>query len=91
VAIAQIEVAVFGIPHERWGETPMAVCVVNEDVQVSEQEIIDLCANRLGSYKKPSKVAFRTEPLPKSPVGKIKRKDLRQPFWTGRDRRVAGV
>ena len=87
---AVIEVAVFGIPHEKWGETPYAVCVISDDVKVTEREIIALCAERLGSYKKPSKVEFRTEALPKSPVGKVKRKDLREPFWAGRDRRVSG-
>ena len=44
----------------------------------------------LGNYKKPSVVQFRTAALPKSPVGKIKRKDLREPFWRGIDRRIAG-
>ncbi len=87
---AVIEVAVFGVPHERWGETPMAVCVTDGKTAVAEQEIIDLCAERLGSYKKPSRVQFTTEPLPKSPVGKVKRKDLREPYWAGRDRRVGG-
>lgn len=86
---AVVEVAVFGIPHEKWGETPMAVCVVN-DQPVTTEEIIRLCADELGSYKKPGQVELRTEPLPKSPVGKIKRKDLREPYWAGQDRRVAG-
>ncbi|HAD24190.1 MAG TPA: AMP-dependent synthetase [Alphaproteobacteria bacterium] len=86
---AVVEVAVFGIPHEKWGETPMAVCVVN-DQPVTAEDIIRICAEELGSYKKPGQVELRTEPLPKSPVGKIKRKDLREPFWAGQDRRVAG-
>ena len=64
--------------------------MISDDVKVTEREIIALCAGRLGSYKKPSKVEFRTEALPKSPVGKVKRKDLREPFWAGRDRRVSG-
>ena len=87
---AVIEVAVFGVPHEKWGESPYAVCVVAEAAVVSEDEIISLCADRLGSYKKPVGVRFQTAPLPKSPVGKIKRKDLREPFWEGHDRRVSG-
>jgi len=87
---AVIEVAVFGVPHEKWGESPYAVCVVGEAVEISEDEIISLCAERLGSYKKPVGVRFQTTPLPKSPVGKIKRKDLREPFWEGYDRRVSG-
>ncbi|MDA0978819.1 MAG: AMP-binding protein [Proteobacteria bacterium] len=85
-----LEVAVFGVPHEKWGETPHAVCVVAAGASVSEEEIIELCARRLGSYKKPSAVTFRAEPLPKSPVGKIMRKNLREPFWEGHDRRISG-
>ena len=44
----------------------------------------------LGSYKKPGRVVVRDEPLPKTPVGKIKRRELREPFWAGYTRRVAG-
>jgi acyl-CoA synthetase (AMP-forming)/AMP-acid ligase II len=87
---AVIEVAVFSAPHERWGETPIALCVIEEGAIVSEAEIIDLCAERLGSYKKPSAVEFRTDPLPKSPVGKLQRKVLREPYWAGHERRVSG-
>ena len=85
-----VEVAVFGVPHEIWGESPHAVCTIAPGSTVTEAEIIDLCAERLGSYKKPSGVTFQTKPLPKSPVGKVKRKDLREPFWAGHDRRVSG-
>lgn len=85
-----VEVAVFGIPHEKWGETPYAVCVTNADAKVTEAQIIALCSDKLGSYKKPDGVRLTTDPLPKSPVGKIKRKDLREPFWAGLDRRVSG-
>ena len=85
-----IEVAAFGIPHERWGETPFAVCVVNEDATVSAEELIQLVVDDLGSYKKPGGVEITTQPLPKSPVGKVKRKDLREPYWQGIDRRVSG-
>lgn len=85
-----IEVAVFGVPHERWGETPHAVCVVNEGASITAEQITEMVADDLGSYKKPGAVTITTEPLPKSPVGKIKRKDLREPFWEGVDRRVSG-
>jgi acyl-CoA synthetase (AMP-forming)/AMP-acid ligase II len=87
---AVIEVAVFAIPDDRWGESPCAVCVVDNGANVTPDAIIDICRDRLGSYKKPSKVLITTEPLPKSPVGKVLRKTLREPFWEGRDRRVAG-
>lgn len=87
---AVIEVAVFGIPDQRWGETPCAVVCVKPGVPVTEKELAELCAERLGSYKRPGRIVVRDEPLPKTPVGKIKRKDLREPFWVGHERRVAG-
>ena len=88
---AVLEVAVVGIPHATWGETPMALCVVREGSPALAEEIIALVAAELGSYKKPGKVEFRTEPLPRSAVGKIRRKALGEPYWAGHDRRVAGV
>ena len=57
---------------------------------VTSDELIELCADRLGSYKKPTQVEVTTDPLPKSPVGKLARKQLREPHWVGHDRRVAG-
>jgi acyl-CoA synthetase (AMP-forming)/AMP-acid ligase II len=89
--LAVVEVAVFGIPHERWGETPMAVCTVDPDQPVDEQEIVDLVARTLGSYQKPTRVELRTEPLPKSPVGKLMRRALRDPYWQDQERLVAGA
>jgi acyl-CoA synthetase (AMP-forming)/AMP-acid ligase II len=85
-----VEVAVFGIPHEKWGETPHAICVVEENVEVSEAALIKMVVDALGSYKKPGSLSITTKALPKSPVGKIKRKDLREPYWDGVDRRVSG-
>ena len=84
------EAAVFGIPSERWGESPMGVCVIDGKTPVTEEELIQLCVDRLGSYKRPAKIEMQTDPLPRSPVGKVKRKDLREPHWRGQSRRVAG-
>lgn len=92
---AVVEAAVFAIPDERWGETPMAVCSVVEGQSVDDGALVEelraMCADRLGSYKKPSRIELLAEPLPKSPVGKVQRKALREPHWTGQDRRVAGT
>jgi acyl-CoA synthetase (AMP-forming)/AMP-acid ligase II len=85
-----MEVAVFGVPDARWGESPMALCVLEPGAKVGEQAVIDRCRERLGSYKKPSRVEFRADPLPKSPVGKLQRKVLREPYWAGAERRVMG-
>jgi acyl-CoA synthetase (AMP-forming)/AMP-acid ligase II len=85
-----IEAAVFGIPDAKWGETPCAVCCLKPGAKVTEAELAELCASSLGHYRRPGKVVLRTEPLPKTPVGKIKRKELREPFWAGQTRRVSG-
>jgi acyl-CoA synthetase (AMP-forming)/AMP-acid ligase II len=84
------EVAVFGVPDEKWGETPMALVVVDDADALDAETVIEECRARLGSYKKPSRVEFRTDSLPRSPVGKIQRKTLREPYWRGQARRVAG-
>jgi len=86
-----IEVAVFAIPHERWGETPMAVCRVDPAATVTSEDIVELVRQRLGSYKKPGRVEFTSEPLPKSVVGKLLRKALREPYWAGHTQRVGGA
>jgi acyl-CoA synthetase (AMP-forming)/AMP-acid ligase II len=87
---AVVEVAVFGIPDEKWGERPAAVCVVAPGADITEQDIIEICSRSLGSYKKPAWVSITTEPLPKTPAGKIQRRFLSEPYWVGRERRVAG-
>ena len=66
------------------------MCVVAEGERMDEEEIIELCKERLGSYKKPSQVIVTTDPLPRSPVGKVLRRSLRAPYWKGRERAVAG-
>lgn len=84
------EVAVFAVPDDRWGETPAAICVVESEGSVGVEEVTGMCSEALGSYKKPSHVFFQCEALPKSPVGKVQRKQLRESFWSGLDRRVSG-
>jgi len=84
------EVVVFGIPHPKWGEAPHAVVVRRQGAQIEEKIIIEACALKLGSYKKPHSVELRDDPLPRSVVGKIQRKVLREPYWAGEERRVRG-
>ena len=84
------EAVVFGVPDEHWGETPQAIVVVDPGVTIDEAAVIEACRDRLGSYKKPAHVTIQTDPLPRSPVGKIQRKVLREPYWAGQERHVAG-
>lgn len=86
------EVAVVAAPHERWGEAPVAVVVLNDGAQVSEGDIVDACKVQLGSYKRPSLVILQQEPLPRTPVGKIQRKTVRNQFWNDpSDRKISGA
>jgi acyl-CoA synthetase (AMP-forming)/AMP-acid ligase II len=85
-----LEVTVFGVPDERWGESPLAVCRLEPGTQLIAEDVIEACRAELGSYKKPSAVTLFYDPLPRTSVGKIDRKALREPYWAGHDRRVAG-
>jgi len=83
---AVVEVVVFGVPSERFGEVPYAICKVTDPEAVTEQALIALCASELGAYKKPIRVQIGTESLPRTPVGKISRSQIRAPFWEGTGR-----
>ncbi|OPY75634.1 MAG: Long-chain-fatty-acid--CoA ligase [Syntrophorhabdus sp. PtaU1.Bin050] len=81
------EVSVFGIPDDMWGEAVCAAIVPKNGQKLSQEEIIDFCASRLSSYKKPKVVEFRDE-LPKNASGKVMKKLLKDPYWAGRTKRV---
>ena len=86
------EVAVVAAPHDRWGEEPVAVVVVNDQHQVTSEKVISACRIELGSYKRPGRVIIQTEPLPRTPVGKIQRKAVREQFWEkGSARGISGA
>jgi len=84
------EAAVFGIPHDEWGETVHAEVVTKSDAALTEQELIDHCRQKIAGYKLPRSVSIRhaDEPLPKSGAGKILKRDLRARYWEDRDRNV---
>ena len=84
------EVAVVGAPDPIWGEIPVAFVVTRAGQVCTETELHDFAALRLAKFKLPKKYEFRTEPLPKGGTGKILKRDLREPFWQGKDRRVQG-
>jgi long-chain acyl-CoA synthetase len=81
------DVAVIGVPDEKWGEVPKAIVVRKKDVAVTEDEIIAFAKVSLAGFKCPKSVDW-IEALPRNPSGKILKKDLRAPYWIGRTRQV---
>lgn len=79
--------AVIGVPDEQWGEAVKAVVELNAGHTVSAEEVIALCKQKLGSVKAPKSVDF-VAALPRSAVGKVLKKDLREQYWQGVNRRI---
>jgi len=80
---------VLGIPHEYWGEAVHAVVMPEQGASVTEEEIIAHCVEHLAGYKKPKSVEIVPE-LPLSGYGKVQRKELRERYWAGHERRIGG-
>jgi acyl-CoA synthetase (AMP-forming)/AMP-acid ligase II len=85
-AVAQV--AVIGIPDPRWGEAVHAVLYLKPGRTASEEEIILHTRGLIAGYKVPKSVTFRDEPLPLSGAMKVLKRDLRAPFWKGRERNI---
>jgi acyl-CoA synthetase (AMP-forming)/AMP-acid ligase II len=81
------EAAVVASPDEKWGEAITAVVALHTGRKASEEELLAFCADHLTAYKKPKRVIICDE-LPKSAVGKILRRVVREPFWSGKARRI---
>ena len=84
---AVAEVAVIGVPHEKWGETVKALVVLAPGRLATERALIEHCRQRLAHYKCPTSVEFRSE-LARTATGKLQKFKLRAPYWEGRTRQV---
>ncbi len=83
------EVAVVGVPHEKWGEVPKAFITPVPGADVTEEEIVAFCSENLARFKCPKAVEFCE--LPKTSTGKIQKFKLREKEWAGRGKKIQGV
>ena len=81
------DVAVIGVPHEKWGEAVKACVVVKDGAELTEADVIAHSREHIAGYKCPKSVDF-IPALPRNPSGKILRRELRAPYWEGKDRAV---
>jgi acyl-CoA synthetase (AMP-forming)/AMP-acid ligase II len=84
---AVAEVAVIGVPHDKWGETIKALVVLAEGEDASEADLIAWCKDKAAGFKAPTSVEFRDE-LARTATGKLQKFKLRAPYWEGRERQV---
>ena len=82
------DVAVIGVPDQRWGEAVKAVIVPKPGCAPSEEDIIAYTKDRIAGYKCPKSIDIHAEPLPRNPSGKVLRRQLRKPYWDQHGRNV---
>ncbi|MGH9198923.1 MAG: AMP-binding protein, partial [Acidimicrobiia bacterium] len=75
------EVAVVGVPDEKWGESPHAIVIPKEGKTLTEADVIAFCRERLAKFKVPRSVTITSSALPRTPAGKVRKPELRAPYW----------
>jgi len=84
-----LEAAAFGVPDDKWGEAVWATVVPRESANALDtDELIGFCKEHIAGYKVPKGIDVQTEPLPKSGPGKVLKRELRAPYWEGKDAAV---
>ncbi|HEX5515315.1 MAG TPA: AMP-binding protein, partial [Gammaproteobacteria bacterium] len=82
------EVAVFGVPHEKWGETPLAAVILHPEAAVTAEALRDWINDHVSArYQRVSEVVIMTD-FPRSAAGKTLKRELREPYWAGQGRKI---
>jgi len=81
------ECAVFGIPDDKWGEVPAAYIQLKANANLAIEDVVAHCENALARFKRPRLVKF-VESFPKTPIGKIQKNILREPYWADREKNI---
>ena len=84
---AVLDAAVISVPHERWGELPKAVAVAKPGATIGADQLLAYCREHLAAFKCPKTVDVLAE-LPRNSTGKVPKRNLRAPYWEGRERQV---
>ena len=82
------ESVVIGIPSEQWGEAVHAIIRFNEGQTATKEDVINHCREYIAGYKVPRSIEFRTEPFPMTGAGKLRKNELRDPFWKDKTRSI---
>ncbi len=81
------DATVIGVPSDQWGEEAKAVVVLKPNATATPEAILGFCEGKLAGFKRPRSVDF-VAALPKNPSGKVLKRELREPYWAGKSRRV---
>lgn len=81
------ECAVFGVPDDKWGELPAAYILLKPDARLTEEDVVTHCTRHLAEFKRPRVVKFVTD-FPKTPIGKIQKNLLKEPYWKDRTKHI---
>jgi long-chain acyl-CoA synthetase len=82
-----MEVAIIGVPDDRWGESVKAVIILTPGEETSEEAIIEWCKGKMASYRVPKSIDFAAD-FPRTPAGKVQKKVLREKYWEGYERKI---